>query len=425
VGWARRIASIELSERGLARSRFLLLQRRILFIVCRLSETKMDDRNFASTGSHIGRVLRNSVLRCAAAAALVGVGSLGAGAAFAANAQFTVVVNPVPLSVSVGRSGLTTYAAYEVSITNTSGNTTNAIQFGGSTNVTGDLTASAGDAGAVATFIETLQNDACTGGGTSFQCNFAQMQNGANQSFVVIFAVPALADASTWATGAAINLTWTLDYASGNSSGTPTSLICNGQPAAPPPCIATVSTGLTTTLDGQILSDLTSYIPSFGGIFFTGDGLSARPTSLPATSVTKLTIPAGLELTTAQVKQLVTVGGFTSATTTTNRTYITVPSGSLFSDFATIELRRDASTIAKGAKIANAAVLYSHDAEVTNQIDPTDTLPACPTGGVPTASAPVCVFDRIEFTKKNAPTADDVGDWLFIIHALENGGFKF
>jgi hypothetical protein len=36
---------------------------------------------------------------------------------------------------------------------------------------------------------------------------------------------------------------------------------------------------------------------------------------------------------------------------------------------------------------------------------------------------------RKEFTKKDVTAGlampDDIGDWLFVIHALENGGFKF
>ena len=396
----------------------------------------MDHRTLAPA-CRKSRPLLAGLRRCAGSAALAAAAWLGIGGpALAANANFTVTVEPVPVSVSVSRSPLTTYAAYKVSITNISGNTTNAVVFTAATDVSGDLTSTNGDAGAQAAYVETLPGSACspggTVGGTSVQCNYAQMQNGANNSFVLIFATPALTAADHWANSAAINLTWTLDYASGNSSSTPSSLYCNGTQASPPPCTATVSTGLITTLTTDILSGLTSYIPSFGGSFYTGNGVSALSSSLPATSQTKLTVPTAEALTTAQVQQYIDAGGLTSATTTTNRTYVTVPNGNaLFQQFVTIELRRDASTIANGAKIANAVVLYSHSADVNNtdpNVDPTivfNPLPPCPTGGVPTSTAPVCVYSRTEFTKKNAPTTDDIGDWLFVIHALENGGFKF
>ena len=352
---------------------------------------------------------------------------VGSNAALAANATFTVDVQSIPTTVSVSRPGLITYAAFTVSIQNTSGNTSNAIRFSGSADVSGDLTAANGNAGATATYVETIPTSACTPttpGGTTIQCNFGQMKNGANNSFVVIFAAPTLAAAAQWAADAKINFSWTLDYSSGNSSGTPSSLLCNGT-QVPPPCAATNSTGLVTTQNDKILEGFLTYIPSFGGTFFTGTGSSVlgpigtnlRPTAL--TKLTKLFAPNEQRLTTAQADVTVAVGGLTSATTTTITAVITVPNNDqLFGTYAVIELRRDASTIASGAKIANAAVLYSHDDAGT----PT-TLPHCPTSGDPSGfTPPVCVvWPPTEFTKKNAPTPDDVGDWLFVIHALENG----
>ena len=366
--------------------------------------------------------LRSRLRRCVAPLALAAIGWAGAGPALAANANFTVTVTQIPTQVSVSRTGLTTYAAYQVSITNTSGNTNNNIQFGASTTVTGDLTSTGGDAGAVSTYVETIPSTACTPttpGGTSVQCNFAQMKAGANNTFVVLFAAPALSDAYSWASDAAINLNWSFDYASGNSSSTPSSIICNGFQLANPPCTGTDSTGLVTTQTDDILSGFLTYIPSFGGTFFTGNGTSALAplgTDLSPTALAKLGIPPGQDLTTAQVDITVAPVGLTSDTTTTNTGIFTVPASGLFANFATIELRRDASTISNGAKIANAAVLYSHDDGGT--LNP---LPACPSSGVPTTDAPVCIYSRTAFTKKNAPTPDDIGDWLFVLRALENG----
>jgi hypothetical protein len=383
---------------------------------------------FDSNSSPAAIRTRRSFAHGVVGLALAGAGWLGgAGAALAANANFNVVVTQVPASVSVSRPGLTTYAAYTVSITNTAGNTNNNIRFSGSTTVTGDLTAADGDAGAVATYIETIPRTACTPrtGGTSVQCNFSQMKAGANNSFVVIFAAPALADADHYAADAAVNFNWSFDYASGNSSGTPSSIICNGVQLPNPPCTGTNSTALITTQTDAILSGFLTYVPSFGGTFFTGNGASALPasgTNLRPTALTKLTIPTGQNLTTAQAALTVAAGGLTSDTTTTIDAIFTVPSGGFFGHFATVELRRDASTIANGAKIANAVVLYSHDDNPSNA----NPVPACPANGDPSSlSPPVCLFSRTEFTKKNAPTSDDIGDWLFVIHADENGGFRF
>jgi hypothetical protein len=395
------------------------------------------------TASAAPKARRFSVGRSIAASALIGLGSLfAASSSLAANANFTVTVQPIPTGTSVGRSGLDTYAAYKVDIVNVVGNTTNAVRFSGSTAVSGDCDATSStdcnDAGAAATYVETIPSAACSGSGTSFQCNLGQMKAGdssSSRSFVLIFKAPALAAADRWADAAAIQFKWSLDYASGSSSGSQSSIFCNGQP-----CSDVASTNLITTDTTAILSGLTSYIPSLGGTFFTGNGISALSSIRDATSTTKLLIPPGQKLTTTQVQQCIDTGGQTSATTTTNRTYVTVPNGDQpFGNFATIELRRDVSTIAKGAKIANAVVSYSHSAQTNNACDEipvTDLapIPPCPADGVPVSNPPVpavceMVTLRKEFTKKDVTaglaTPDDIGDWLFVIHALENGGFKF
>jgi hypothetical protein len=364
-------------------------------------------------------------VRCSlACAALIAAGAFGcSGAARAANANFSVAVAPIPIQVSVGRPGLATYAAYTVSITNTAGNTNNNIRFSGSTSVTGDL------AGAAAPYVETIPAAACTSSGATVQCNFAQMKAGANNSFVVIFSTPTLAKPTQNEINAAISFSWSFDYASGNSSGTPSSIICNGKQIPNPPCTGSNSTTLITTQSDPILSSFQTYIPSAGGTFFTGNGTSALPATVTAsgtdllpTAQTTLKIPKGQNLTTAQATVTVAAGGLTGDTTTTNTVIYTVPStGATFPSFATIELRRDASTIASGAKISRAAVMYSHDDVGTGT-----ALPPCPANGDPRSLAPpVCLFSKTEFTKKTAPTPDDVGDWLFVIHADENGKFDY
>jgi hypothetical protein len=366
------------------------------------------------------------------AAATIGVAT----SALGASADFIVKVTPATGSasspaVSVSRAGLTTYAAYNVSITNQSGNTNNAIRFGGQTDVIGDLTASNGDAGAVAPYVEAIPTTtlapACTGSGSLFQCNITQIKNGDTSSFVLIFAaptLPTLPSGNYWASAPAdlpaINLSWSFDYSSGSSSSTPSSILCNGFQYPSPPCTGSNSTGLVTTQDSDILSSFVTYVPSFGGTFFTGNGVSVLPqtqTSLLPTAAAKLRVDPGQKLSTAQATLTVVLGASTGDTTTTNTAVIQVPNNDkLFANYATLELRRDASTIAKGAKIANAVISYSHD-----DLGTLSPLPPCPAGGVPSSDAPVCVFSRTEFTKKNAPTLDDVGDWLFVVHALENG----
>jgi hypothetical protein len=400
------------------------------------------------TASAAPKARRFSVGRSIAASALIGLGSLfAASSSLAANANFRVTVEPIPTGTSVGRSGLDTYAAYKVDIVNIVGNTTNAVRFSGSTDVTGDCDATSltacNDVGAAAIYIETIPSTICSPGSTttSFQCDLGQMKDGdPAKSFVLIFRAPALAHANHWAASAAIKLSWKLDYSSGGSSGSASSVFCNGFP-----CSDVASTNLITTDTTAILSGLTSYIPSFGGTFFIGDGLSARPSdpSLPPsdqylpTALAKLLVPTDEGLTKAQVHQSVASGGgLTSDTLTTVEATFTVPYTSTscavrlpsgfcpFNSFVTIELRRDASTIKNGAKIANAKILYAHDDVNYDQ----NGLPAC-VNHAPTTSAPVCIDGRWAVTKKDVSnglaTLNDVGDWVFYILAFENGGFKF
>jgi hypothetical protein len=389
----------------------------------------MNNPTFSPADPSSRSPLSRRLVRCLGSAAFAAAAWLGlGGTALAANANFTVTVAPINADVtgdsvpdvSVSRPpDLTTYAAYRVTLTNNSGNTTNAIVFGGSTTVSG------GNAQDSAPYVETNLPRSCSGSGTGFQCSFPQMKNGTTNTFVVLFSAPLLGDPAHWSANAAIDLNWTFDYSSGNSSGTPSSLICNGQPASPPPCFGTSSTRLITTADADILSSFTTYIPSFGGEFFTGNGVSALSNTLPATALTRLSVPAAEKLTTAQVQQTVASGSTSGLTTTTITSIIKVPNNDQpFSAFVTILLHRDSSTIANGAKIASAVVSYSH-ADDLSGLNP---VPPCPANGNPSGfTPPVCemLSQRIEYTKKTAPTPDDIGDWLFVIHALENGGFKF
>lgn len=385
------------------------------------------------------RSVASAARRYAAATALVALGLLGgAGSALAANAEFDVTVEKINDSVSVSRTSvkanLTTYAAYRVTLFNHSGNTTNAIVFYGSTNVTGDLTAPPPDGvegtTATAPFVES-NTSACAGTGTSFNCSIKQMKDGTTVSFVLVFSAPLISAAAYWANPSTIDFNWNFNYSSGNSSATPSSLFCNLQQVTPP-CNGTLQTTLVTTQSEPILQGFVTYIPSFGGTFFNGNGASALPSdpTLPnfpllPTALAILSVPNGENLSTATLNQTVGSGGLTGDTTTTVQTIITVPNNdNTFAHVVTIELRRDSSTITKGAKIDNAKVLYAHDDVTYDQ----NGLPAC-VNHVPSPPSLVCIDSRHEFVQKDVAkgqaTADDVGDWQFIIKAFENGGFKF
>jgi hypothetical protein len=82
-----------------------------------------------------------------------------------------------------------------------------------------------------------------------------------------------------------------------------------------------------------------------------------------------------------------------------------------------ITLRRDASTIGPGAKIANAQVFYAKDG--VNFV----ALAACTSAG-PAPGQP-CIASRKVYTKQSDPLLPDAwGDWEFVIWALDNGVYR-
>lgn len=363
---------------------------------------------------------------------LLGLGLLACfNDSFAGNADITIDVTPIPTQVSVGRAGFNTYAAYAVTITSNTTNVINGVRFDGGTTVSGPSPTQ------LAPYVETLAksspNISCGMGLTAGQvhCEIGQMTGagspGSAASFVLLFSAPANGSGSiAYPANSLISFGWNAGYSNGStpSSSTPKSLSCNNlEPAGT--CFGSAATGLITTDAAAIKSEFTTYIPSFGFIGATGNGFSALSTDLAATATTKLAIPAGLGLSTAQVAQHVTTGGLTSATTTTIVTEVKVPNNDqVFSNFVTIELRRDASTIQNGAKIANAQIVYTHDETAPSPVY--NLVLPCINGNPALSSPPVCIYGQpVEFTKKTAPTLNDVGDWLFVIRALENGAFRY
>jgi len=398
----------------------------------------------SSSTSSLRRELLSRVAAWIRPSTLVAAGLLaGAGPALAGNANVTITVDSIPAQVSVGRpGGLATYAAYKVTITSATTNVINGVIFDLPASVTG-YTLTNNAPVPVATYVETVLKSmpqiSC-GPGTApitVHCDIGQLTGqgspGSVASFVLLLRAPALSTNVSFDPNPAVSTiagTWTARYSNGSvsSTQTPNSLVCN-QSTVPGDCHGDFVTGLITTDTDAVLSALTTYVPSLGGTFFTGNGVSALSSSLRATATTKLTIPPGLGLSTAQVtQQLPTVGGPTAATTTTNLTVVAVPNGNnLFSNYVTVELRRDASTIKAGSKIDVVPIYYAH----FDNTNPVVELQSCkdsafyPLVNGPSAALPVCVWDRIAYTKKTAPTADDVGDWVFIIRALENGGFRY
>lgn len=348
------------------------------------------------------------------AAGLLVAAAAAAGPAWGANADVTVTVTAVPDSVSVSRAApapLSNYAAYAVTVSNATSNVINQVLFGGSASVVGGSSA--------ATFVESIPAGLCTAttSASTISCNVGQLRGRAD--FIVIFRAPL--------DGSQINFDHGGTYSNGASPTTPSS----NYPLDP----GQVVTGLTTNTDTLKRSQLRTFVPPAGGTFFTGDNATALEVDV---STTRISAPPGLGLRQAVgVTETVEVGGLTNDTTHRFSTQISMPvaPGSYLAQVVTFELHRDASTIRAFNKIDRVPLLYTSDAGEPWQVAD-QALPGCgdlsfyPVGPGPSAVFPVCVDQRIGVRRnmvgQAAPgggtyTLDDVGDWIFVIRALQNG----
>jgi len=107
---------------------------------------------------------------------------------------------------------------------------------------------------------------------------------------------------------------------------------------------------------------------------------------------------------------------------------LTIPG--TFLDELTIILRRDASTITNGAKIANARIYYQKTDADGNPVGTTDEVLTCTDvtyGTLPQSGKP-CIESRTAWPKKSTPKVqvplESGGDWWFFIRAIDNGKYN-
>ncbi|MES2098512.1 MAG: hypothetical protein V4569_01715 [Pseudomonadota bacterium] len=358
-----------------------------------------------------------------------------AGTAFAGNADVLVKVTALPDEVSISRTGLPTYAAYRVVIESKTTNVINGVQFSGETNDgVGATPPSPNPVGLYkeSSFVtpSTVTCGPLTPIDNKFSCDIGQLAGGAKVSFVVVFDTPT--------TVSPMQLDWKLKYSNGSTSSTttPSSLYCSldGGDTYTNDCRGFRSTALITADSATQKKGFQTFIPySIDSAFFTGNG-SALSTDLglDGSTTTKLTFPKNIGLETALVDQVVTPGGPHKDVTTSIATTVTVPNKDPitgadvnFKAEVTVELRRDASTIAGGARIANVLsyMTYSHDGVNNYPIYDCAKI----VGELKNQTPPVCIdLSRSQvFTKKTAPTPKDEGDLSLIIRAWENGAFRY
>jgi len=311
--------------------------------------------------------------------------------AFAADLSGTATPTLTPIQLSTASQP--TFAQYDVVITNTSQPTISGWRFVGRASVVGGTS--------VATFYAPGSDPNCSApnSATEVVCAFSPLASGASQAFKVAFNAPT--------DGTEINLSWRAFWDESGNGGN------DGFKAAQ-----------ATALEPPNLNAVASVVPSNTPAltFFTGGGIAT-----PADPwVTRVTVPANITVsTTATVVETVTPGGCAADLLTCNTSTLTIPGS--FSSLLEITLRRDASTIAKGAKIDSARIDYQHTStsatiEVPSCTDTSFSGPL-PLSGIPCEDRSLRKAYPKKSTPKSPVPAGFEGDWEFVIRALDNGRY--
>lgn len=308
----------------------------------------------------------------------------------------TPVLSPVQLSTA----GQPTFAQYNVIITNTSVPTISGWRFVGRTTVLGGVGS--------ATFSAAGSDARCSAPNspTEIVCNLPPLTSGASQSFQIAFNAPTA--------GTEIDLSWRAFWDESGNGGN------DGFHAATP-------TALEPPSDSSVSSVVPSLAPAL--TFFTGGGVATQADSW----VTRVKVPANV--TTSTIATIVEVLDqqdcarapdlLTCATSA-----LTIPG--TFSPVLEITLLRDASTIAKGAKIDSARIFYKEPAHPDNRVTYPLEVPSCtdtttygplPQSGIPCEDR----TRRKAYAKKSTPKvfvpSGFEGDWEFVIYAVDNGKY--
>ncbi|MCW5656613.1 MAG: hypothetical protein KIT60_02815 [Burkholderiaceae bacterium] len=358
--------------------------------------------------------------RGAARGLTVAAMALAGGSSWAANAEVAVSVTAVPETVSLSRTGLQNYGAIQVTITPTQNNVINQLVFTSSAKIAPNLTA--------AVFKESIPAGACVPSGSDVKCTQGQARGGDVLSYIIIYDSPLA--------GSSFQYDWTFTYSTQGSAGSNSSTLNSSS--------GSTSATLTETDSPTQRKNLKTFVPALGGTFFTGIRSATSPAGTDSgdPSTTTLVLPPGLGLkvpaTVVEDDGAVGSGGQTNDTLTTLNTTISIPTTVFFSTPITSVLQRDVSTIKTKTQHAADRVPLYYTADTGEPWQPGALYPLknCTdlVGGGPISTDAVCVAQRI-YVKNNmvgSPkpgggtySALDVGDFLFVIKALQNGRFSW
>jgi len=324
-------------------------------------------------------------MRCLKSALFAVALVLGTAPVHAADPNVASIVTAVPSVVTYSRVSpvvLTTYAAYEISITNNSTNVLNNVRVEGLTDVV--------DSTENATFVTSIGLACSTTNApqTAITCPIGQLRSGGSTSFVVVFKAPTA--------GTSIRFDWTHYFSEGaNDNGAHND----------------TNTGTAFTQLGTPTSTEVKTFALPGNSFFTG------VTGVPSAAdpfTTKVTVPA-------YAKAEVVESTFTANCTnflTCWQTDLTIPG--TFSPYLTVVVSQDKENIKPGTKIGSVVLRYQYF-DVNNVLQ-TYIVGDCASPTTPLTNGLPCIASSVYY-KKGTPgwTAELDGDFVWTLISLKNG----
>lgn len=347
--------------------------------------------------------------------AVLAVIASSATSALATNPNIVHDVLAVPPTVTRSQVSLQTFASYQIKIKNASQFAAKSVEFTGKTAVLNG-------GGANAPFV-SASGATCAPvyapPSTKVRCQIGNLAGWAEVSFSVTFAAPA--------SGTQIDLT----------SQTFHQRVGSYYVFHSPEKVT------STDLEAPNPLQVATFLPAAtGGTIFTGSNGGVAVSADKAT--TKVNVPSSA---TAAIDETPVTGSPVcpgAPVCPPNSSRLTIPG--MF-DHLTITLRIDVSAVPKKhdgrdsddddddargnghgdkhvSKIAKAKVFYQPDPTPENQTPQFAEVYPCSITGGPVEGRP-CIASRTAYTKKTAPTPDFVGDWEFVIFAVDNGRFQF
>jgi hypothetical protein len=401
-----------------------------------LSTSSSLTRTDSLAQSSVSRLISRRVVRLAASLALLTASALCVWPVFAGTeGSIQTTVERLTNEVTYGDPSLTpplvTYIGYKVTITNTGANTTNNIRFVGTI---GSTVVTVANLPAFSS-AEGARCDPLNVQSTQIACSFRQFKAGESITFAVFFKSPTSNAPVPNGVLDPLGLTCLVDGDCALFQGT--TFYAEGSPT--PSNSTNDWAALPTALGTANAVLVKSAVPKEGGTLFTGLGAAPAPGD-NIDWLTVVQIPPGAAYTKATIEESFNPVACSSYLSKCNSTTLTIP-GSFPSTNLTdpnqfkglkIFLRLDASQRIKGTQIRSAVLYYSLPSHPDGRIDYTANgglgfvIPACTNtdyGPLPQLGIP-CIKKSTEYTRKNASSADYIGDWEFEIWALDNGRYS-